>query len=416
MSKGFRDFDLKSIVESCDTLGYGGKISTITDLEHYCSMKRKEILQRHKNSITELRSGKYEGWYQTFAKDEKTGKRKLLRANSRAALDDKILAFYTNTGTVDKHTIEECFNGWIEYLSIDKKPSSIRFYKQVFKRHFMSVKNLYIEDWEEYQIKVFSKKEIARNKLTQKGYSTYKTVLFGFFHFAKDHKYITVRIEEVAEELRRELRGSFAPSKRRLNVDDDYVLSKEEYEKIKDYCVQSGRLDDLGIALMQETGIRVGELASLRKTDVSPDMTKIYIYRTEERVSSGADYAVSDRPKTENGIRKVLLTKEAKGLVDMIIERSNNESDYLFSDIVLERFPTKKFRDRLLRICSYVGIKKRSPHALRRTYITSLYETGVPEDIIIKQVGHVDFDITKKYYIFNRKSDEEMVAYLEKKY
>lgn len=391
-----------------------GKISTITDLEHYCYMRRKEIIEYHKGAITEITNGKYKGQFQTNAYEPNTGIRKVLRAKSKSELEDKIVTFYSGQDNRSKHTIDECFNGWIDYLSIDKKPSSIRFYKQVYKRHFGAVKELYIEDWTGYQIKVFSKKEVSDEQLTQKGYSIFKTVLFGIYHFAKDNEYIGLRIEDIASELKRELRGSFFPSKRMLRQDCEFVLSEAEEKKILTFCINSDRLDDLGIALMLKTGIRVGEEASLLKDDISADRNIIFVSKTEERISTGAEYVVSERPKTVTGIRKVLLTSDAKEIVERILDKSASQSEYLFADSQLDRYPAKKFRDRLRRICKYVDIPFYSPHTLRRTYITGLFERKVPEEIIIKQVGHIDIDITKKYYVFNRRSDEQVIEILEK--
>lgn len=390
-------------------------MNSITDLEHYCFMRRKEIIDYHKGAITEITNGKYKGQYQTNAYDHNTGIRKVLRAKSKSKLEDKIVSFYSSCGNCSKHTIDECFTGWIDYLSIDKRPSSIRFYKQVYKRHFGAVKELYIEDWTGYQIKVFSKKEVSDEQLTQKGYSIFKTVLFGIYHYAKDNGYIDIRIEDVASELKRELRGSFFPSKRMLKQDCEFVLSETEEKKILAFCTNSDRLDDLGIALMLKTGMRVGEEASLLKDDISADRNIIFVSKTEERISTGAEYVVSERPKTVTGIRKVLLTSDAKGIVEKILEKSDSRSGYLFADSQLDRYPAKKFRDRLRRICKYVDIPVYSPHTLRRTYITGLFEKKVPEEIIIKQVGHIDIDITKKYYVFNRRSDEQVIAILEKK-
>lgn len=414
-SLSYYNNDLFNVIPACDLQKIGGKIKSITDLEQYVAMKRKEILDKHKAAFTELRDGKYKGYIQTFVRDESSNKRRVIRAKTRKDLEDKLVSFYTGLSDNGKHTIDECFNEWIEYQSIDKRPSSINYYKSAYKRHFSSVKNIYIEDWGGYEIKVHSKKEIARNKLTQKGYSNYKTVLYGIWHYAKDKKIISYRIEEIADELKRELGHSFYPSKRALNPDDEFVLSVDESNKVKEFCLKSGRLDDLGVAFMLETGIRVGEEVALRKADISLEGNAVYIFTTEERVGSGANYAVSDKPKTEAGIRKVLLTNEAKMIAKMMLEKSNPQSEYLFSDKKIDRYPTKKIRDRLTRICKYVNIKKCSPHTLRRTYITSLYEAGVPEKIIIKQVGHVDYDITEKYYIYDRKTDEEKIAILEKK-
>ena len=161
-------------------------------------------------------------------------------------------------------------------------------------------------------------------------------------------------------------------------------------------------------------GLRIGELSALKKCDISDDFKVINVSRTEERIGSGADYIVVDSTKTESGCRSVLLTERASSLLEQIYNASNPDEEYLFSDEQLERYPAKKFRDRLYRLCIILNLPKRGPHAIRRTYASRLFEKGVPENLIIRQMGHIDFDITKSYYIYNRKNRDQLISELER--
>lgn len=375
-------------------------------------MKRKEILDNHNKTITEIKNGRYAGYYQTYVHTENG--RKNIRAKSLTELADKLMTYSQSLIDKNKHTIEECYNGWIEYIKINKKQSTLHSYEKVFKRHFTEIKDKYIEDFSGYEIKVFAKKEVAEKKLTSKGYAALKTDLLGIYHYAKDKAYIDMRIEDVVSDLSRQLRGSFQRSKKSCKKDEDFIFSDEEIKSITDYCLQSDSLVDLGIFLLFGTGLRVGELAALKKTDIESDCQAINISRTEERIGSGANYVISDMPKTITGFRKVLLTENIVDVLKRIKSKSNSASEFLFANEILERFPAKKFRDRLYRLCIILDIPKRSPHAIRRTYASKLYEAGVPENLIIKQMGHIDFEVTKGFYIYNRKSMDEMIHELEK--
>ena len=68
-----------------------------------------------------------------------------------------------------------------------------------------------------------------------------------------------------------------------------------------------------------------------------------------------------------------------------------------------ERIKAKAFYDRLKRICQWNGITFRSPHKIRKTYVSALIDAGVPHPLIMSQVGHTDFaQTTERCYHFNR--------------
>ena len=373
-------------------------------------LKRKEILKNYTNDITKLDKGKYSGYYQTTLRNPLTNKRTSLRGKTVEELEDKIVAFYIEKS---KHTIKDAYEGWMADLSINKKPSTLHAYAKVQSRHFTAIENKAIESFTHHEIKRFVKSEVSRCNLTAKGYNALKINLMGIFHYAHDVYGNALKIEDVVNELSRELRGSFAPSRKRLKQDTDMVFLKDEASLILDSCMETESQVDLGIALLFYTGLRVGELAAIKKEDISEDFRSIFICRTEERVSSKAEYIVSDTTKTEAGTREVLLVNNASSLIKKILLKSNKESEYLFSDLKYERYPAKKFRDRLYTLCRKLDIPKKSPHAIRRTYASELVLKNKPERLIIKQMGHVSFDITKMYYVYIGKSRDELIQELE---
>ena len=53
-------------------------------------------------------------------------------------------------------------------------------------------------------------------------------------------------------------------------------------------------------------------------------------------------------------------------------------------------------------------------HKIRRTYATTLIDAGVPESLIIQQMGHKDISVTKTYYYYSNKAQETNDAEVEK--
>ena len=69
-----------------------------------------------------------------------------------------------------------------------------------------------------------------------------------------------------------------------------------------------------------------------------------------------------------------------------------------------ERMTTNCFRARLRRICDKLGIYKKSPHKIRKTYGTILLDNNVDERFVLGQMGHSNVKVTENHYHRNRKS------------
>ena len=167
-----------------------------------------------------------------------------------------------------------------------------------------------------------------------------------------------------------------------------------------------------GILLAFQTGVRVGELCTLKYSDAQGN--KLCIRRTEVRYrdkDGNYVFEVRESPKTEAGNRDIILSSEAKRTLKEI-RRLNPFGEFIFMKDG-KRIKEKAFSVKITKICKYVGIKERSMHKARKTYATKLINGGVDESLIIKQMGHTSIDCTKNYY-FNNKNDEEAIKQIEK--
>ncbi len=73
----------------------------------------------------------------------------------------------------------------------------------------------------------------------------------------------------------------------------------------------------------------------------------------------------------------------------------------------------KAFSQKICYLCNKIGIQQKSLHKVRKTYATKLLNAGVPEKLIIKQMGHTDINTTKEYYWFNNMDDVEAKNYIQ---
>ena len=93
------------------------------------------------------------------------------------------------------------------------------------------------------------------------------------------------------------------------------------------------------------------------------------------------------------------------------IRMLNPFSDYIFVKNG-ERIHTHSIRMRLRRVCDKVGIYRKSPHKIRKTYGSILLDNNIDQRIVIGQMGHTNILCTENHYHRNRRSIETKSAIL----
>lgn len=78
-----------------------------------------------------------------------------------------------------------------------------------------------------------------------------------------------------------------------------------------------------------------------------------------------------------------------------------------------ERIRSYIFRTRLYSNCKKLNIVVKSPHKVRKTYGSKLYDSdAITESFMIEQMGHTDITCLKKHYYYNRMDSNEKMNML----
>lgn len=67
---------------------------------------------------------------------------------------------------------------------------------------------------------------------------------------------------------------------------------------------------------------------------------------------------------------------------------------------------TMQIRKRLYQICGKAGIRKKSPHKLRKTYVSILLDNRIDKRLVQDVAGHAQISTSERNYHRNRKSDQ----------
>ncbi len=165
------------------------------------------------------------------------------------------------------------------------------------------------------------------------------------------------------------------------------ILSKIEYRALRDVAKDDPRTYAL-IEVLLQTGIKIGELANLRVSDVKNNT--LYI-----------------RPYGKNLEREVPLNKAVKKAInDYLAVREESKDDHLFITKNGRPLLIRNIRQIIARCFNEVGIEKTTVNDLRNTFIAHQLMNGASIEYIAKIVGHRRLSSTERFLNFIKQEAE----------
>lgn len=376
------------------------------------TMKRKELLSRHSSPVKQLPNGR---WY------TRIDGRKIER-KSKTDLEAIIIQFYE----VETVTINYIFE---DYLKRRKQSVSeatwkfdVLYFEQLLKDSEFAkkpVKELTLADgylFLDYCLKV-------KPQMRLRYWQNVRVFLNNIMQFCIDNNYI---LANPIEQMKVGKDMFFKPGKTR---DCDTVFTKEEQHRVcsaaEEESERTRNALPLGIVLIFNLGLRVGELCALKWSDIEPGG---YIHIQREEVATVNEqgkirgHKIVEHCKTDAGDRRLLLNKKANYILARVKELNSengfpvNPNNYIFLRVRKDHLETctiRCFDPRLRRYCkeSGMGVIK-SAHDIRRTVLTRLYFEGMPLKKIQEYAGHSTMQQTMDYIRISA-DEEDMMKYLD---
>ncbi len=372
-------------------------------VQEQIEMKEKEkLLNKHPYAISKGKDGKW----RTYLPDVEKGRR-MVKRSTKEDIEKEIILYWKQE--TENPTVKTLFYEWInrklEYRDIcqgtfDRYEGDFRkFFEDESKFGEIRVRNVKSGD-----IVLFLRKAIKNYSLTAKSYSNLRTLTYGIFKYAKEQEYISWSISQTINDME-------LPKKvfrKIIKEDDEEVFNDDELEKLLNGLTTNPDILNLGIILMFCTGIRVGELVAIKWCDVLGNAIKIHRTEITYRNDDGQIvFEIRDYPKTEAGIRTVFVPTEFASIVHRL-KLINGNFEYVFWDNANgKNIRASQIRKRLYLMCKKMGIKKKSPHKLRKTYVSILLDNGVDKRLVQDVAGHAQISTSERNYHRNRKSDQK---------
>lgn len=266
---------------------------------------------------------------------------------------------------------------WIEEKKMEVRNSTIQNYLQN------------INSWIIPKLGDYDVKEITRNNLQN-----------FILEFSSNHKRNTVIniIKPLSESLKWAEENSFIDCNpwKNIKIPKDFsekeieIFTKEEiimllrakhYKQIK---------KDM-IVLGYRTGMRIGEILTLRWEDINFNDKFLTVKRTLSGYRNNKPEITE--PKTRKSKRRIDLDKIT---VEMLSCRCDVKEGYVFCKNDGSIYSRQAIN--LPRMCKSVGIEPRSFHALRHTHATVLLAAGVHPKIVQERLGHTQISTTMDTY------------------
>ena len=367
-------------------------------------LKGKELGQ----GIIQKKNGRYEARY-----TDRFGKRVSISGRDLKDVKKRYNeAIYENDKQINVKgniTLDEWYKKWMNVYKFDViRENTRRSYNTVYIKYISPVLgNMCLADINQLQIKNLIKdlKEDGYGYETQ---NKVKILLVDIFNKALINEYIRKNPAKGISVKRDER------SERR-------VLSQEEQNIFFDCC--KGTFYDNLFVIAVSTGMRIGELAALRWSDIDWDnrvirVTRTLVYQKYEGDSQKEFHF--ENPKTRTSLRNIPINRQCEvALKKQFMQKSVVTSKQPITKKVDERYSdllfTTKFNtplnsqivsDAIKKVVDEVNLTRDiteemelfSAHCFRHTFATRCFEAGIQPKTVQAYLGHASLQMTMDLY------------------
>ena len=408
----------EKLLSYCITSG----ILNLDDVQDQMTKKFKETILKHHNH--KIWQGK-DRRYRTHVDDSttKSGRRLIVKTYEEDLL--KYLSeYYSLEDTNDKDgrvvlTLEKLYSQWLEHKKLYTTAETYimriecdwkKYYvgTDIIKKPLKTLTKLKLDEW--------AHKLIKDHNMTKNQYYNATVIMRQALTYAADLGIIT---ENPFSAVHIDGKRMFRKVKKK--ADDTQVFLSNEIPRIQEQAWNdfmtndklTHRLAPLAILFQFQTGVRIGELCVCCEEDIE-DENYIHIQRMYRYGSHESE--VVEHTKTSCGDRKIFLTDLAKQYIRLAQEYKAEHgiiSKYIFS-VNNRPLSNRSVAYLYNKYCSDAGIGHKTSHKARKTYISALIDGKVNINTIREMVGHADERTTYNNYCFDRSTEDEKKALIEK--
>lgn len=391
--------------------------------------KREEILKRHNHKIWEGNDGY---WHSYLHDETKPKNRKPIKKKKLEDLEEVIIAYYKENQVIENDkkcnnnhdmTLKDIYPEWLQYKSLHTKASSyIKRLTTDWKKYYMNdpIIDVPMNHFTKSSLDMWAHAKVKDLNLTKKQYMNMSHIIRDGLNYAESIGYIEENLFlkiHINSKLFRKVKKKDSCTQVYTEQEQTLILK----EAWNDFQNNLNDTTPLAVMLAFFIGTRPGETVAIKECDIYGNCIDIQrmesgVFKTED----GLEYhrvavEVVEYTKSEAGERRIIIPTYGMRVIEIAKEvnrRNHTSGDYLFNK---DGIPIKESAVswRLEKYCNHLGILHKSPHKIRKTYISTLIDDGVNIDTIRRLVGHEDERTTYGSYCYDRRSNKQVEEQLE---
>lgn len=362
--------------------------------------KKEKIIKTHIKNVYPIKTY-MDGdtmYYYTKLNPCNSNHSKKISSKNIDVLNDKIVLYYSDIKLQNDVTVYEAFD-----MSMQKETASTALrYRQIFKKHFTSIKNIRLSKLREDHIRNVLQQMIY-DGIKAKAFNNAVSALNKIHNHCRYNHIDCIDIQQIVSDFRKYNLSGKKIFIRDYKRDRDLSLSENEAIAIINYAFTNPDYINIAIAALITTGLRTGELLALKKDDIDLEARKLII----DKMENAKTFEIIDSCK-DNSERSVFLNNDGFKVFSLLFSIRNSdptESDFIFLNPNSKdgKLHLRALDNRLRKIQHILFdaddaiCNERSAHDCRRTYASIQYLHGVNIKIIQAQLGHSNVQQTWNY-------------------
>lgn len=347
-------------------------------------------MPRRGENIRKRKDGRWEGRYHVFEPCSGRSVVHSVYARTYGEVKEKLSKAKTTMRGVETKTadIEISFGmaakEWFASIADSKKYATYIKYRSVYEKHIMEKLDafLFSELDEGILAEVFQGKE--GEALSDSLQKSIFCVLNQIFSYAAYHYHI----------------GSFQYSyqkqkKRKRPIE---VLNQTEQAKLVNYLYKDMDIYKTGILLCISTGLRLGELCSLKWEDIDLKGKVLHVNTTVQRIAANGcetrTVLLEGEPKSIFSRREIPLSDE---LIKLLLPYYSKTGKYVINGN--KPMEPRTYQNKFQKYLRNAEVEKKNFHILRHTFATNCINSGMDIKSLSEILGHSDVKITLNRYV-----------------
>lgn len=176
------------------------------------------------------------------------------------------------------------------------------------------------------------------------------------------------------------------------------ALNQMEQAKLLKYLYSGMDIYKLGIVICISTGLRLGEICSLKWEDIDFERKVLYVNRTVQRIAveghSTKTVLMEGDPKSIFSRREIPLSNE---IIKLIFPYYGGADNYVINDD--KPMEPRTYQIKFQKYLQMAGVERKNFHILRHTFATNCINNGTDIKSLSEILGHSDVKITLNRYV-----------------